>query len=100
MLIQNDSGGNLTEILDKVAHLIREDFKLQGQIRTHTAQGRMTGWILSLLPAVLGLLLYMVHPVEMSVLWTRSAGRVMLYGSIVSTTIGALIIRKIVRIQV
>jgi tight adherence protein B len=83
-----------------VAHLIREDFRLQGQVRVHTAQGRMTGWILSLLPAVLGVFLYMVHPDQMSVLWTREAGRVMLYGSIVMTAVGALIIRKIVRIQV
>jgi tight adherence protein B len=100
VLIQSDSGGNLTEILDKVAHLIREDFRLQGQIRVHTAQGRMTGWVLSLLPAVLGVLLYMVHPEQMSVLWTRDVGRVILYGSIVMTTLGALIIRKIVSIQV
>jgi len=100
VLIQNDSGGNLTEILDKVSHLIREDFRLQGQIKVHTAQGRMTGWVLSLLPAVLGVLLYMVHPDQMSVLWTRSIGRILLYGSITMTTIGAMIIRKIVRIQV
>ena len=100
VLIQNESGGNLTEILDKVAHLIREDFRLQGKIKVHTAQGRMTGWVLSLLPVVLGALLYMVHPEQMSMLWTREIGRVMLYSSIVMTTIGALIIRKIVRIQV
>jgi tight adherence protein B len=100
VLIQNESGGNLTEILDRVAHLIREDFRLQGQVRVHTAQGRMTGWILSLLPAVLGVLLYMVHPEQMSVLWTTETGRVMLYGSLAMTTVGALMIRKIVRIQV
>jgi tight adherence protein B len=100
VLIQNESGGNLTEILDRVAHLIREDFRLQGQVRVHTAQGRMTGWILSLLPAVLGVALYMVHPELMSVLWTREEGRVMLYGSIAMTIVGALLIRKIVRIQV
>jgi len=100
VLIQSESGGNLTEILDRVAHLIREDFRLQGQVRVHTAQGRMTGWILSLLPAVLGVLLYMVHPEQMSVLWTTETGRYMLYGSLAMTTVGALMIRKIVRIQV
>jgi tight adherence protein B len=100
VLIQNESGGNLTEILDKVSHLIREDFRLQGQIRVHTAQGRLTGWILSCLPAVLGVALYMVHPEQMSMLWTRETGRYMLYGSLVMTTVGALLIRKIVRIQV
>ena len=100
VLIQNDSGGNLTEILDRVASLIREDFRLQGQVRIHTAQGRMTGWVLSLLPPGLGVLLYMVHPAQMSVLWTREVGRIMLCGSIVMTILGGLIIRKIVRIQV
>jgi tight adherence protein B len=100
VLIQSESGGNLTEILDRVAHLIREDFRLQGQVRVHTAQGRMTGWILSLLPAVLGVALYMVHPEQMSVLWTTEVGRYMLYGSLTMTTVGALLIRKIVRIQV
>jgi tight adherence protein B len=100
ILIQNESGGNLTEILDKVAYLIREDFRLQRQVRVHTAQGRMTGWVLSLLPPILGFVLYLLRPEHMSVLWTRSAGRVMLYGGIVMTILGALIIRKIIRIQV
>lgn len=100
LLIQNETGGNLTEILEKVAYLIREDFRLQRQVRVHTAQGRMTGWILSILPAVLGFVLYLLRPEHMSVLWTRSAGRVMLYGGIVMTMIGALIIRRIIRIQV
>jgi tight adherence protein B len=100
ILIQNESGGNLTEILDKVAYLIREDFRLQRQVRVHTAQGRMTGWILSLLPLVLGLMLYFVDPDSISLLWKRDVGRYMLYCSIGMTLTGALIIRKIVRIQV
>ena len=100
VLIQNETGGNLTEILEKVAYLIREDFQLQRQVRVHTAQGRLTGWILSLLPAILGVLLYLANPESMSMLWTRSVGREMLYGAIVMTLIGALLIRKIVRIRV
>jgi tight adherence protein B len=100
ILIQNESGGNLTEILDKVAYLIREDFRLQRQVRVHTAQGRMTGWILSLLPVALGFMLYLLNPNNMSLLWKREVGRYMLYCSIGMTLTGALIIRKIVRIQV
>jgi tight adherence protein B len=100
VLIQSETGGNLTEILDKVAYLIREDFRLQRQVRVHTAQGRLTGWILSMLPPILGVLLYMVNPEQMSMLWTRPVGQKMLVGSIVMTTIGALLIRKIVRIRV
>ena len=50
ILIQKESGGNLAEILDKVAAIIRERFRLKKQVQVHTAQGRLTGWILSLLP--------------------------------------------------
>jgi tight adherence protein B len=100
VLIQNETGGNLTEILEKVGYLIREDFRLQRQVKVHTAQGRLTGWILSLMPPILGFALYMVNPSAMSLLWTREAGRDMLYGSLTMTTIGALIIRRVIRIRV
>ncbi len=55
IMIQKESGGNLAEVLDKTSHVIRERFRLQRQVRTHTAQGRMTGWILTLLPVVLAI---------------------------------------------
>ena len=100
ILIQKDTGGNLTEILERVGYLIREDFRLQRQIATHTAQGRMTGWILSLLPAILGFLLYLMNPERMSVMWTTKLGVQVLCTSVVMTAIGALIIRKIVRPRV
>ena len=100
ILIQKETGGNLTEILDKVATLIREDFRLQRQVRVHTAQGRLTGWILSLLPVLLGIGLYLVNPEQMSILWQRPIGLKLMYGSIVMTVLGALIIRRIVRIEI
>jgi tight adherence protein B len=100
VLIQKDTGGNLTEILEKAAHLIREDFRLQRQIRVHTAQGRLTGWILSLLPVGLGFALYLVNPEYVSLLWRRPAGLKMMYASIAMTITGALIIRKIIRFRV
>jgi tight adherence protein B len=100
VLIQSDTGGNLTEILEKVAYLIREDFRLQRQVRTHTAQGRLTGWILSMLPPILGVFLYLASPDNMSILWKRSEGRVMLYAGTIMTLTGALIIRKIIRIRI
>lgn len=100
VLIQKDTGGNLTEILDKVAYLIREDFRLQRQVGVHTAQGRLTGYILSALPLLLGIGLYLLNPDAMSLLWTRPIGLKMLYGSAISTTVGMLLIRKIVSIRV
>ena len=100
VLIQKETGGNLTEILEKVAILIREDFRLQRQVRVHTAQGRMTGWILSLLPVILGVGLYMVNPEHMSILWTKPIGLKLLEGAMIMTGIGIFIIRRIVRVQI
>ena len=100
ILIQKESGGNLAEVLDKVAYVIRERFRLRRQVRVHTAQGRMTGWILSFLPLVLGCGLYLINPKDMSLLWERSIGIKLLWASGIMTVIGALIIRKIVNMEV
>jgi tight adherence protein B len=100
ILIQKESGGNLAEVFDKAAYVIRERFRLKRQVRVHTAQGRLTGWILSFLPIVLGIALYMINPQGMSLLWTRAIGIKLLYVSGCMTIIGALIIRKIVRMDV
>ena len=72
IMIQKESGGNLAEVLDKTSHVIRERFRLKRQVRTHTAQGRLTGMILTLLPVCLGIALYFVNPDLMSMLWTRA----------------------------
>jgi tight adherence protein B len=100
ILIQKESGGNLAEVLDKASYVIRERFRLKRQIRVHTAQGRITGWILSFLPVVLGVGLYLVNPQTMSLLWTRPIGIKLLYTSAAMTITGALIIRKIVNMKV
>lgn len=100
ILIQKESGGNLAEVLEKAAHVIRERFTLKRQIRVHTAQGRLTGWILTFLPIVLGLALYLVSPETVSLLWKRPIGIKMLYTASIMTIIGGLIIRKIVRMEV
>jgi tight adherence protein B len=100
ILIQKDSGGNLAEVLEKVAHVVRERYQLQRQIRVHTAQGRITGWILTVLPLVLGVGMYLLNPEFMSLLWTRPFGIKMMYASGIMTCIGGLVIRSIIRIRV
>jgi tight adherence protein B len=100
ILIQKESGGNLAEVFDKAAYVIRERFRLKRQVRVHTAQGRITGWILTFLPVVLGTLLYLINPSSMSLLWTRAIGIKLLYTSGAMTIIGGLIIRKIVNMDV
>ncbi len=100
ILIQKESGGNLAEVLEKAAYLIRERFKLKRQIRVHTAQGRLTGWILTILPIVLGFLLYLVSPETISILWKRKIGIELLYLASGMMILGAIVIRKIVNMKV
>ena len=100
ILIQKESGGNLAEVLDKTAYVIRERYRLKRQVRVHTAQGRLTGWILSFLPIVLGIALYMISPDTTSLLWKRPIGIKLLYTASALTIAGALIIRKIVNMEV
>ncbi len=100
VMIQKESGGNLAEVLEKVAHTTRDRFRLKKQIRIHTAQGRMTGWVLSLLPVGLVLAMYLVNPDGVSVLWRRPVGLKLLWTAAGMDVAGALIIRKIVTIEV
>jgi tight adherence protein B len=100
ILIQKESGGNLAEVLDKTAHVIRERFRLRREVRTRTAQGRMTGYVLTLLPVVLGIALYFVNPTMMSLLWTREIGIKLLWTASGMIVVGGLIIRKIVNMDV
>jgi tight adherence protein B len=100
IMIQRESGGNLAEVLDKTSHVIRERFRLKRQVGVHTAQGRMTGWVLSLLPVFLGTALYFVNPDMMSMLWKNPLGIKMLWTSFGMLVVGTLIIRHIVNMDV
>jgi tight adherence protein B len=99
-LIQKETGGNLAEVLSKVSQTTRARFQLKKQIMVHTAQGRLTGWILSVLPVALGLGMYLADPGGMSVLWTRPLGLKLLYTAAAMIAVGWMIIQKIVRIRV
>jgi tight adherence protein B len=100
IMIQRESGGNRAEVLDKTSHVIRERFRLKRQVGVHTAQGRMTGWVLSLLPVFLGTALYFVNPDMMSQLWKNPLGIKMLWTSFGMLVVGTLIIRHIVNMDV
>jgi tight adherence protein B len=99
-LIQKESGGNLAEVLDKTAHVIRERFRLKRQIATHTAQGRLTGWILTFMPVVLGFALYWVNPTMMSLLWKTPIGVKLMWIASGMIVVGGFIIRQIVNMDV
>jgi tight adherence protein B len=96
ILVQKDTGGNLAEILDRTVKVIRERLRIQGEIRTHTAQGRMTGWILCALPVVMLVLINMVNPGYSDVLFHDPFGRELLYAGVVLLSLGAFVIRQIV----
>lgn len=97
ILVQKETGGNLVEILERILNVIRERIRLKGDIQTHTAQGRLTGWILCGLPVVLLVLLNIIDPGYSSVLFNNPFGQKMLYVGAVLLLIGAFIINKIVR---
>jgi tight adherence protein B len=100
ILIQKESGGNLAQVLDNTSQVIRARFRLLDQIRVHSAQGRLTGWILTAMPLSLGILLSVINPQYIHVLLTRPLGhRLMAIGAVMNV-IGLLVIRKIVRIKV
>ena len=100
VLIQRDTGGNLSEILDNLAHVVRERFKIRRQVRVHTAHGRFTGYVLLALPAALGVALSFINPEHMRVLFHEHMGQMMLLAAIVMQTIGFLWIRHVIKIEV
>jgi tight adherence protein B len=100
ILIQKESGGNLAEVLDKTSHVIRERFRLKRQIMVHTAQGRLTGLVLTCLPIVLGIGIYFVDPGMISILWHRQIGIEMMWGAAGLIMLGGFVIYQIVNIDV
>jgi tight adherence protein B len=96
ILVQKDTGGNLAEILDRTVFVIRERLRIQGEIQVQTAQGRITGWILSALPIVMMVMLNLVNPGYSSVLFHDPLGRKMMYCSLGMLALGAFFIRRIV----
>ena len=100
VLIQRDTGGNLAEILDNLAHVVRERFKIRRQIRVHTAHGRFTGYVLLALPAALAVALQFINPEHMQLLFREHMGQMMLIGAIVMQTVGYIWIRQVIKIEV
>jgi tight adherence protein B len=100
VMIQRDTGGNLAEILDNLAHVVRERFKILRQVRVHTAHGRFTGYVLLALPAALAVALQFINPEHMGLLLHERMGQMMLMGAIVMQTLGYFWIRKVIKIEV
>jgi tight adherence protein B len=100
VMIQRETGGNLTEILEKIANLIRERFKLRNQIKALTAEGRLSGWVLMGLPPALALAILKLNPDYIKLLVTHPLGKMMTMVALTFQVLGMLCIRKIVNIKV
>ncbi|MFZ0517970.1 MAG: type II secretion system F family protein [Acidobacteriaceae bacterium] len=100
MLVQKETGGNLTEILDRTSHVIRERIRIGGEVRVKTAQGRLTGTILSLLPVLMLLLTSLINPEYAHILLHDPVGQKLLYVGAGLILVGSFFIRKIVDIKV
>ena len=100
VLLQKRTGGNLAEVLDKLAYLIRERFKLRGRIRAISAHGRMTGTALSLIPAAVAIIMFNVNPQYILFFIHDATGQLMMGGAIALQLVGYGVIKKIVSIEV
>jgi len=100
VMLQRETGGNLAEILDNLSYVIRERFKIQRQVRVHTAQGRLTMALLMAMPPVVVAILAVFSPDFVHPLFYDPAGHILLVASIALQTTGYFVIRKIIKIQV
>lgn len=97
--IQRETGGNLSEILDNISSTIRDRVRLQGEVKTLTAQGRLSGIIVSLVPFALGFLMYLVNRTYFMTLFTEPIGRVMMAVALFNELVGIVLIKRIVKIE-
>ena len=100
VLIQRETGGNLSEILENLAHVVRERFKILRQVRVYTAHGRLTGYVLLALPAVLSIALSFINPEHMNMLFREHMGQILLMVAIGMQIAGYIWIRQVVKIEV
>ncbi|WP_442481641.1 type II secretion system F family protein [Aeoliella sp. SH292] len=100
VILQRQTGGDLAEILDKIGYLVRERFKIWGQVQALTGEGRLSGIVLLALPPALFVCVYRMNPDYLMLLFTDDLGKKMLVGGLVMQLLGAIVIRKIVNIRV
>src|SRR5215510_250526 len=100
VLIQRETGGNLAEILEKVAYTIRERFRIMGDLKTLTTSSRMSAWLLCALPIFVALAVTVMNPDYMSVLWKDPRGHYLIAAAMTMQISGMLIVRKILKIKI
>jgi tight adherence protein B len=100
ILIQRQTGGNLVIVLDNIAATVRERMSIKQELQTLTAQGKLSGWIVGILPIVLVLVIRQINPDYIQVLFTDPLGKMLLGGAVVSQLLGIIVIRRIINIEI
>lgn len=100
VLIQRETGGNLAEILEKVAYTIRERFRIMGDLKTLTTSSRMSAWLLCALPIFVAIAVTVMNPEYMSVLWKDQRGHYLIAAALFMQITGMLIVKKILNIRI
>ncbi|MNT58945.1 Bacterial type II secretion system protein F domain protein [compost metagenome] len=99
MVIQRETGGNLSEILGNIHDTIRDRIRISGEVQALTAQGRLSGWVLSALPVGIGALFFLISPGYITGLFTDPRGQMLVAGAVVSEVLGVMLIMKIVDVR-
>jgi len=100
LMIQHETGGNLTELIDGLSRTIRERMKLRGKIRTLSSEGRASAWILGSIPFVFAAILMLINPGYISILWTTPQGKNLLVAGAGLMAAGIFVLKRIVQIKV
>jgi len=100
MTVQRETGGNLAEVLDNIATVIRDRFRIMGDARTLTAEGRMSGLVLGILPVALAVIMFFVTPEQIHFFMEHPAGKMMLVAAVVLEIVGFMVTRSICNVKV
>lgn len=99
IFIQKEIGGNLADILDTMLETLRERQRIAAEVSALTAQGKLSGWIVSVLPFGIGVFLFVVNPSYISLLFTTPVGRIMLVGALFNEFLGIMLIKGIIKVE-
>jgi len=99
LLIHRKTGGNLAEILERIAATVRQRFKLEREVKIHSAYGRLSGVVLVFLPIIVGIIIFALNPEYLKVLWVEKAGRYLVGTAIIMQIMGIWVINRIVNIK-
>lgn len=99
VLIQRSIGGNLAEVFDKIADTIRQRIRMKGEVKVLTAQGRVSAWIIGLMPIALIVIITMINPGYLSMFFETTIGWILLGGAVIMELIGFIIINRIINIE-